>query len=108
MLNRWRGKGKGVFKWNRGPPCHNAGCGVVVFAALYSEGVPTGLHGLRFWVELAYRAFSFLVLTFGLTGIFCGMIAHVLSKENPTLLDSVKVAAVACGVVLVFFWLTNW
>lgn len=108
MLNRWRGKGKGVLKWNRGHLATMPVAAVVVFAALYSEGVPTGLHGPRFWVELAYRAFSFLVLTFGLTGIFCGMIAHVLSKENPTLLDSVKVAAVACGVVLVFFWLTNW
>ena len=96
---------KAAFRWDRPSLATMPVAALVAFVALYMEGLP---DGPTVWVNWIYQIVIFLLATWFLTGLFVGIITFMLEKENPTFLDSVKVAAAACTVVLVFFLLTDW
>lgn len=105
MVGKIISRVKAAFRWDRPSLATMPVAALVAFAALYMEGIP---DGPSIWVNWIYQIVIFLLVTWFLTGLFVWIITLTLEKENPTFLDSVKVAAVACAVVLVFFWLTGW
>lgn len=105
MVGKILSRVKAAFRWDRASLATMPVAALVAFAALYTEGLP---DGPTVWVNWIYQIVIFLLATWFLTGLFVRIITLTLEKENPTFLDSVKVAAAACAVVLVFFLLTDW
>ena len=75
----------------------------VSFAVIYLQSEP--YNGK--WIMFLWDVVGFIIFSIILTSIFSGIRAAIEEKETPTPFDCVKVSAVSCIVLFVFFKLAK-
>lgn len=76
------------------------------FVMLYFEGWDAG-WGYE-WLNILSVLFMFCFYSVLITGAFSFMMKHIHEKEDPTIFDALKVAAVPCVILFLFFQRTGW